>query len=308
MTPETGAMEAGERTVNGQHAERGLPDSQLRPGLHPNIPMRAYLAIDAMGSSRLEHLAISPLHYRYMSTQPDVETDAQELGTALHVAVLEPDLFKEKYVIEPDTALIGGAKPRATNAYRQEVARLEFDGRTVLKAEAMARVLAMREAILGHPHAARVLENAPEREVTGLWLNGKTLCRGRFDAMGPGVLADIKTTRKLKDFSPWTLTRLGYYRQAGHYVDGARKLGRETKHFFFIAVENNPPHDVGVFVLDEELIEVGRVECEALMARLARCERTGVWPGMYPEIQQAVLTEAIALQMADADVEDFDGR
>src|SRR6185503_13815919 len=130
--------------ANREQAERGERSARLASvGLHHGVPMREYLKIDALGSSRLEHLAVSPLHYRYMSTQPDEETDAQELGTALHVAVLEPDLFDSAYVIEPDIARIGGAKPRATNAYKEAVATLEFEGRTVLKAEAMAKVLSM---------------------------------------------------------------------------------------------------------------------------------------------------------------------
>lgn len=282
--------------MNPEHARQ---DAALDPGLHPGIPVETYLEIDALSASRLEHLAISPLHYHYMLTQPDDETEALARGTALHAAVLEPERFVRDFAIEPDIDAIGGAKPRATNAYKDAVAALEADGKTVLKVDEMAKVLGMRESIAAHPHAAALLQRAPEREVTGIWTRGDRVCRARFDMLGDGVIGDLKTTRKLKDFSPWAITRLGYYRRAGWYHDGARRLGRDVRGFFFVAVESTAPFDVGVFVLDEDMLRIGLDECEFLLKRLEGCEAAGRWPGQFPDVQQAMLTDAIALRMAD---------
>jgi hypothetical protein len=263
--------------------------------------MERYLAIDAMGSSSLERLAVSPLYYNFMRTAPRPESKALALGTALHMAVLEPGLFADAYCCEPDPFEVapGYASPRSTKVFKAHIATLEEAGFTVLNTDDMAKVIAMRESILGHKHAAKLLERAPEREVSALWERDGVLCRGRMDALGDGVLADVKTTRKLKDFSPWTLTRSGYYRQAGWYVDGLERSGREVEHMMFIAIENVPPYDCGVFALDKGTIEQGRIECTALMERYARCRDRGEWPGMFPDVQQALLSDAIALQLAD---------
>lgn len=279
---------------------------QLAPGLYPGISLADYLAIDALGSGRLEWLNISPLHYRYMLSQKEKETDALKRGSALHMAVLEPLLFHERYTVEPDPFLIapGNVKPRATTAYKAAIAALEATGKIVLRDEMAQEVFAMAASIKAHPHAARLLEKAPEREITAIWQRNGHACRGRFDLMGDGALGDIKTTRSLRSFSPWTITKLGYYRQAGWYSDGASRLGRDVKCFFLVAVESVAPYDVGVFVLDKETLAVGRVECDALFRKLQLSEETGEWPGMFPEVQQATLTDAIALQLADVEVED----
>ncbi len=262
-------------------------------GFHPGLPMDRYLEIDAMGSGRLEWLATSPMHYRYMLGQERVETAAQHLGTALHTAVLEPDLFQNRYAPEPLEVAAGNVKPRATKAYKDAVADIEQGGFIVLRDDAMAKVRAMAAAIRVHADVARLLKVAPEREVTMLWEREGRLCRGRADLLGNGVMADIKTTRSLKDFSPWAVTKLGYFRQGAWYWDGAAKLGRPIEFFYFIVVESSPPHDVAVFVLAPDAIVCGLTDCDRLMAKLATCERTDRWPGMFEGIQTATVTDAM---------------
>lgn len=268
-------------------------------GLHLGLPMDVYSNIDAVGSTRLGWMAVSPLHYRYMCDTPHIDTAATRLGTAVHMATLEPALFGERYACEPDLEeMCPGAKsPRATSRYKDWVATQEAKGVTVLSEDDYLKVANMACAILAHPHARKVLDKGKDREVTALWEQEGRRCRGRFDVLGGGLMADIKTTRQIKDFSPWVLTRMGYYRQAGFYVGGAAQLGETVDHFFFIAVENVPPHDVGVFVLGRAELEVGRVESEALLRRVDACERRGEWPGMYPEIVQATLTDRYALDL-----------
>jgi hypothetical protein len=278
----------------------------LPTGLHPHVPMRDYLALDAIGSSRLEWLAISPLHYQHMLTQPHEDTPATRLGTALHLAVLEPELFAATYSREPDPAVIApnNAKPRATNAYREACAALEANGLTVLKEEEWARIDGMAAAVRTHPHAARILARATEREVTGLWDREGRLCRGRFDILGDGILADIKTTRSLRDFSPWTIAKCGYARQMAWYRAGLKRFGRDVKAVFLIAVESTAPFDCGVFVMDDVMLQIGEDECSGLIRKLEVCELTGEWPGMFPDIVQAQLTDAFAIDLAGAEVED----
>jgi hypothetical protein len=272
----------------------------LAPGFYAGVPLKQYLTLNALGSTELEWLNVSPLHYRYMRARtaaPDSEALAR--GTALHTAVLEPDLFAERYASEPDIDAIGGAKPRATNAYKEAVAELEASGRSVLKNGIAAEIRAMAVSVLSHPHAYKVLTKSPERETTAFWERDGRLCRGRFDALGDGLLADLKTTRSLRSFSPFAITNLGYYRQAGWYVDGLRRLGRDIKHMFFVAVESVPPYDVGVFVLDAAALAAGQIECDRLLAKLASCELTGEWPGMFPDVQQAILSDAVVAQLAE---------
>jgi PDDEXK-like uncharacterized protein DUF3799 len=287
--------------------QQGSAPSTLKPGLHRGVPLSDYLNLKALGSTGLDRMARSALHFHYAASVPEApgESDALRLGSAFHAATLEPDTFKALYALEPDTEAIGGAKPRATAAYRDALAQLTATGRTVLRKDMMDRAQAMALAVHRHPKAARVIGLARDREITALWLRDERLCRGRFDLHGPGFIGDLKTTRNLKDFSPWAITRYGYYRQAAWYCDGAERLGQERPEMFFIiAIESSPPHDVGVFQMDWDVLSVGLAECEALLRQLRICEATGQWPGMFPEIQMATLTDATMLGVAEGAIDD----
>lgn len=267
--------------------------------------MAAYQSIEAVSSTQLGWLAVSPLHYRWMRSQPHVASDAMTLGSALHTATLEPHLFGASYEVEPDPEQVapGMAKPRATKAYKDAVAAIEATGKVVVKQDAMAAIDKMSAAVRTHARAAKLLDRTPWHEITMLWNRDGRMCRGRADLLGDGVLADLKTTRSLAEFSPWTVTNRRYYAQAAHYIDGAEALGEKVEHFFFIVVESSPPYDVGVFVLDPAAIEFGRVQNERLFRLLDECERTDTWPGMFPEIETAMLSPNAVDRNAELDME-----
>ena len=121
--------------------------------------------------------------------------------------------------------------------------------------------------------------------------------------MGVGALVDIKTTRSLSTFSPFVVTRWGYYRQMGWYKDGLHRLGREVENFYFIAIESAPPYDVGVFALEPDAVEAGRLECDGLFERLEECEAKNEWPGQFPELASATIMDSVALPEAISEEE-----
>ena len=273
--------------------------TSLGIGLHDGIAHADYLAMPALGSTHLSWLSVSPHYYQWMLTHPEEPTASMSLGTALHMATLEPERFEQTYVQEPDPQVIapGYSSPRSTKVYKESVAHLEALGRTVLRAEQMESVRMMAAGLRTHAKTSAVLERAPRREVTALFDVDGRRCRARFDALGDGVIADVKTTRSLRNFSPHTVTEMGYAVQGALYVAGARALGLKVSHFFFAVVENVPPYDVGCFVLDDECLDYGMNEAARLLALLGECERTDNWPGQFPEIERAMVTER-ALQVA----------
>jgi PDDEXK-like domain of unknown function (DUF3799) len=274
----------------------------LQPGIHRAIPMRDYLALDALGSTELSWLAVSALNYRYMKdARADRDTESTILGSAVHMAVLEPELYAATYCDEPDLDAIGGTRPRATKAYREQLDELAQGGQLVLKPDVRFQVEAMAACVRAHPMAAKLLSRAPERELTLVWDRDGRACRGRADMLGAGVLADLKTTRSLARFNPFELTRFGYYRQAAHYRDGLKRLGRPVDHVLLVAVESVAPFDVGVFALDQPSLYYGEHECEQLYARLADCEASGKWPGQYPDVAIARITDQLAADMSAED-------
>lgn len=268
-----------------------------KPGIYPGVPMRKYLSTNALGASHLEWLSISPLRYRHMvAVGGEDDTEATVRGTAVHTAVLEPHLFDRTY--GDDSGLLAlvpeAASPRATKIYKEGRAALEAAGKVVLKADEYARVRNMAAAVLANPIAAQALKKAPEREVTALWDRDGMLCKARGDALGEGLLVDLKTTKDLRGFSPWVITKLGYYRRGAWYKDGLARLGRKVEHVIFIAVESEPPHDVGVFALDQAALDCGTMECDNLVALLKQCQESGEWPGMFTEMQAGTVSDQLS--------------
>lgn len=271
----------------------------MNPGLHDNVPHDEYLRIPAIGSTHLGWLSVSPLNYRWRLDHPEPASSAMDLGTALHMATLEPERFERVYVDEPDPRVIApdAASPRATKAYKEAIASITAVGKLVLKAEQMMAVRMMAAGLRTHAVSAAALARAPRREVTAVFERDGRRCRARFDALGDGIIVDVKTTRTLRTFSPYVITDRAYHLQAAAYRYGARACGVDVKHVVLIAVENAPPYDVGCFVMDEELLELGDVEIDNLLARLAECERADRWPGMFEDLQVGRVTERV-LQMA----------
>ena len=268
-------------------------------GLHRGVPMWQYLGLEAMGSSHLAALATSPLHYQHLLSRPERETESTNLGSAVHTAVLEPEQFDALYVTEPDPEKVapGYEKPRATKAFKEARKALEATGRQVIKFEVADRIGEMADAVRANPLVAKLLAKAPEREITMIWDRDGRRCRGRADMLGDIVLGDLKTTRSLPRFSPFEITTFRYHLQLAHYVDGLRRLGRDIKHVYLVAVESSPPYDVAVYEMDEA-IAFGALELDELMARLLECERSNAWPGMFPTMQVGHITDRYAAEIA----------
>lgn len=166
--------------------------------------------------------------------------------------------------------------------------------RKVLDLETWDQVHAMRDAIMLHPAASALLKSDGVAEASAYWTDEATgeLCRFRPDFWrADGVIADLKTT---DDASPEGFAKSvynwRYHVQAAYYTDGAQVVTQQQpKAFLFIAVEKKPPYAVGVYVLDNTSVEIGRAEYKADLARYAECKRTGQWAGYGDKIQQIEL-------------------
>lgn len=114
ITPETYL------TLHQQHADAAAYDevwTQVRagiiePGVYRHMPAAHYHSIPALSNSGMGDLEVSPYRYWYLHKNPgrppDQPTDAQRLGQALHVAVLEHDSFLDRYNCQVNKADFDG--------------------------------------------------------------------------------------------------------------------------------------------------------------------------------------------------------
>jgi hypothetical protein len=241
-------------------------------GYVTDMPFSDYLQVPGVSKSALDRIERSPAHYKH--APPKEPTRKMVMGSAVHKAVLEMDRFADEYMIVPN------ALNRTCKAYRDAVADRDPDF-TLTEIEG-EYVWGMQQAVHAHPEAARLLRACDAFEVSGFVTDPETglMLKSRPDGLNDaGLIIDLK---KCQDARPDSFSRAiaayGYHRQAALYSDQYEWITGKRPEFVFVCVEEEPPHAVAVYRLDDESIDIGRHEYRRQLSLLAECRRTDTWP------------------------------
>lgn len=244
-----------------------------------------YNAHPSERNSSLGYALKSLAHYRAHKRQPIGSTDAQAFGTAAHFGVLEPQKFYQRY------APLGADYDGRTTAGKAVKAAIIAAGKVPLKSGEFHDVEGIIEAVYSHPTASKYLTGGVT-EHSYFWTDPDTgiECKARPDYLrNDGIYIDLKTTddASVEEFSK-SAAKWAYHRQAAFYQDGLKTAtGRDLVGCVLIAVEKESPYGIGVFVLDENAVEFGRIQYKKALAAIAEGRKTGVWPG-YPSETQTI--------------------
>lgn len=254
--------------------------------------------LPGLSASDIKLIWRSPAHFREQKIQPSEPTPAMELGRAVHMAVLEPDRFAGQYKAIDDTdilAKIGGARPRATNRYKEWYAELLLDNpdKTFLELGDYNRALDMARTVRGHRVAGKLLSEPGVAETTLQWKHRvtKTPMKCRPDWLTEsGKIVDLKTTEDARPtaFSRTIWTYL-YHLQAAVYIEGVKETTDRDSPFIFIAVEKEPPYGLMVYELDQETVDLAMSEVDRCIRLYEECSVMGVWPAYRAEVRQIQL-------------------
>jgi exodeoxyribonuclease VIII len=200
---------------------------------------------------------------------PFRSSPAMWLGTAIHMAILEPDKFYGEYVVCPKEC-----SDKRTKAYKEWEASQPASV-TVLSEKDWVTIERICQNAQRDEVASRLLSKPDSVEKEHFWTCAATgvKCRAKTDAIrGKGVI-DIKTT---DDARPRAFARkiaeLRYDLQAAHYLDGT---GCET--FLFVAIETSCPWRVRTYtLLPQDVLHASTQRMELLEEYKGRLE-TGNW-------------------------------
>lgn len=290
------------------------------PGIHANISAEVYHSWPGASNSRMNDMLRSPAHCYEQMTNPGEPTEAMQMGTAIHYAVLEPDLFETVYTVAGRCCAVKKSGERCDNGGIARAAGrwycgvhlksekvLAVDGDiNVLEQARHEQCLRIRDAVWAHPAAMRILGALTYREASLVWDDPETnvRCKLRADGISKSlsVNMDLKTTI---DASQQAFTRsifnFGYHRQGAHGLSGLGVCGLPVEHFVICAVEKQPPYAVAVYRLDDAAIEAGQKQLRPLIERFAQCQRTGIWPAYSDQVQDITLPDW-AWRKVDADL------
>lgn len=251
--------------------------------IESRVPREAYDAIVATSITRLKNLRRSPQHYEYALTHP-YESGALTLGTATHVAVLEPERFATEFAIWSNRTDAGKMSPR--NGKTWDAFKALHAERTILTMDEAAESQAIAAAVRANPLAMKYLESG-DPEVTMQWMTGHRACKGRADWLttvgGKPYLVGLKTARDCRHFAFGSqAAKLGYHLQFAYYADGYHAITGKNPNVVEIVVENTAPYAVAVYRITDDIMAQGRDEYLRLLELLDKCESTGEWPGPVP--------------------------
>lgn len=214
-----------------------------------------------------------PARFHWRRTHPQPPSTAFDDGHTIHKLVLGRG---------EDVAIIDAADWRSKGA-RDERDEARANGLVPVLAKRYDELLEMAGNALANPRFAEVLaganvEQAMFAEIDGIWL------RGQADAIGPGVIADVKTTgaKSPEDFARAAF-KYGYAMQAAWYQRLARELGLGDCRFVHLVIEKEPPYLSYVAEMDSLYLTLGQQQMDDAIAIYRRCLESGQWPGYDPD-------------------------
>jgi hypothetical protein len=240
---------------------------------------------DRVNFSTLKLMGKSPAHYRdRIQNPPGPDSDAMRLGRAIHLAVLEPQRFRDEVVRWTGGRRAGGEWTAFAAAHAAQ---------EILTQPEWERCLAVQAAVRASDSASRYLLQG-QAEQTVLWRHQRPAlrefpelgfdCRGRLDWIGLDAIVDLKTTR---DASPEAFGRscwqFAYHAQSAFYADGYEAATGQQLPFVVVAVETTAPYVVQCYRVPDHVLEIGRETYRAWLDRLDLCRRENRWPGYAME-------------------------
>jgi len=268
----------------------------------------------AMNWSRLKAAATSAAHLRQVIVDGNKPaTAAMELGTAIHLAVLEPERFVASVVTAPEAFVTAGgalSTGKEAKAWRAGIA----PDALVLTAQQIATCEAIRENVLAHDDARVWLESADLREHEAFWSESVEAagvvtqidCRMKADAICTklGLLWDLKSIgTSMTDLSVnacvMAIARRAYFGQLGYYTRGLAKNGIDVNAIGWVFVESSAPFDVVVIQADAAMMQAGYDLADKLLKRYAAALVTGRWLGVAQKTVVASLPKWGAVSADD---------
>ncbi len=255
------------------------------PGIYPSVDFTDYTRWAACNHSILKNFSLTAAHARYRMLNQEESSKFQDLGHALHQALLEPQLFEANVLVAPDV-------DRRTKIGKAEWAAFEerAQGRTIVTESEMLCLKGIRENAAAHETINLILNGPGVSELSIVWIDPETKlkCKARLDRLaelnGYPFIVDLKTTHRPASTNSWQTAIMQYslHEQAAHYQNGLEVLrplqeGFKRK-FAWIVAETEPPFAVRIFEADDYSLDIGRDQVAKHLAQFRECLDAGVWP------------------------------
>ena len=247
-----------------------------------NLTNAEYRAQRGYSKSDLDYIHQSPALLEWARNAPSAGSDAVDLGTHVHCAVLEPDVFAGTYRKAPD----GGRTAADRSRVEAFAEHCKTSGKICLDADTYDMVIAMRDSVLAHPTARDLLtgDGISESSIFGELDGVRVKCRPDRLIRERNILVDVKKVDDI-DHIARSVQKFRYYVQAAFYSDIYEQWTGNKPRFIFVAVGQRRSigrHPVRVFELEQAWVDAGRQEYKDDLERVREMEEFGA--GMHVEV------------------------
>lgn len=277
------------------------------------MDMASYHALKALSASGVDAL-VNECPWKFWQSSPWNSAYAAEnkrafdIGTAAHLAVLEPEQYDERVRRVPyKDYRTAKAQELRDGAYA--------DGKVPIKDDEHEMIARLAAAI---SEQAGSYFTGGEAEVSLTWELDGVPCKARPDYLirDRGLIVDLKTTTSAnphviarKAFNEGWPARVAWYKEAvarAHLSEWAIVLHLR---YIFVVVETKAPHLIQLFELDERAEAWGQQIVRRGLALFRRCMAKGEWPAYGEGVQKLGLPAWAEYGLADREAAgEFDGR
>ncbi|HFI7433943.1 TPA: PD-(D/E)XK nuclease-like domain-containing protein [Escherichia coli] len=238
----------------------------MKPGIYYGMPNADYHANEAIGSTTVKAISVSPANHYFNKF---TGSKSAHIGSAIHAALLEPELFRSDYLLMPDvTSRSSKEYKSASECKNPEYILVGSEVDTVNRMFDSSR---LNEDFMDYMNTKGCSEVSMFAECpeTGLML------KCRFDRLSDTLTypLDVKSCRDASErgFSN-AFGQFKYHIQAAFYLYVLKlATGIEYNQFAFFAIENSPPYRNCMYYIGEESLELGYREMFAALHKLVAC-------------------------------------
>jgi exodeoxyribonuclease VIII len=254
-----------------------------------------YHAKPHLSSHQLKEFLRSPAHYKALFEKPRKASKAMEIGTCIHMALLEPDRFQAAINFEETCDRRSKAGKELYEIWQNSLSPVDIvvSGRStrpqidniVITAADLDNIKGMQRAYYSHPWVAKLHTSGltHKNEVSVFQEFEGVELRSRFDKIVDGKLIDLKKTQDarphvfLHDFK-----RYGYALQMAFYrLVYKLEFGEYPKEVIIIAIEEQYPHAVVPMIVDEMELEAKEQQIFEALEHFQWCKQHNDWAGVW---------------------------
>lgn len=215
----------------------------------------------------------SPRKYYYNKFEREKESLPEGLGTYFHTAILEPEKLKD-YKVIPEM----DKRTKAGKAVYEEFLSLLEAGEKVVEQKTVDRIQPMIDRCLQEP-LIRKIKGSKNIVIEQPIISDALKMKGCPDIVLPneGMIFDFKTNPSdPKGFKKMVWMRK-YHIQAYMYSLLCKEKYDKDFTFYFIPIEPEPPHEMGIYELSSEIMDIAEKQIIEAHRIWQECHAKNEW-------------------------------